>query len=159
MSTQHNIFRPLVTLFVWCSLPGLAVAEVVRCNPVWRTANLTNYESHPDPESPECLDYNGCTWAGQFYGLPDVYDEDWVSRHNIVAIHLKHWPLLGMKTLHLRQGKHEIYAQAVDACADADCNGCCTANLGGDGYLVDIEKYTMQRFGSGEGRVEFQICK
>lgn len=136
-----------------------SLADEVLCSPDWLSANLTNYASYPEPNGEECIDYNGCAWVGQFYGLPDIYDEEWVARHNIIAVHLKDWGLLGMKILHLRQGEKEIYAQAVDACADEDCNGCCTANLGGDGYLIDIEKYTMARFGAGEGLIEFQICE
>ena len=27
-----------------------------------------------------------------------------------------------------------------------------------DGFLIDIEKHTMARFGSGNGTVEFQVC-
>ena len=73
-------------------------------------------------------------------------------------MHLKDWAWLGMKTLLLRQGTREVTVRAIDACSDADCDGCCTANLGGDGYLIDIEKYTMGRFGSGDGLVEFQVC-
>lgn len=125
---------------------------------VWYTANLTNYTSYPDPGSEECVKYNGCTWAGWFYGLPDKQTEQWVQQHNIIAVHEKDWDWLGLKTLRLRQGNLEITATVYDLCSDADCNGCCTENLGGDGYLIDIEKYTMARFGSGEGTVEFQVC-
>jgi hypothetical protein len=64
-----------------------------------------------------------------------------------------------MKVLRLRQGALEITAQAIDLCADADCDGCCSVNLGGDGYLIDIEHHTMARFGSGDGLVEFQVCE
>nr|WP_321362034.1 hypothetical protein [uncultured Hyphomonas sp.] len=64
-----------------------------------------------------------------------------------------------MKTLRLQQGERTLIVKVYDACSDADCNGCCTANLGGDGYLVDIEKYTMERFGSGDGLVTFQVCQ
>ena len=53
----------------------------------------------------------------------------------------------------------EIFVKVLDLCSDSDCNGCCTNNLGGDGYLIDIEKYTMQRFGSGSGEVNFQVCR
>lgn len=128
------------------------------CGAPWYRANLTNYESYPDPGSEECTQYNGCTWAGQFYGVDGKQTEDWVKNHNIVAVHLKDWNWLGLKKVNLRQGTHKISAIVYDACSDSDCDGCCTQNLGGDGYLVDIEKYTMQRFGSGEGTVEFQMC-
>jgi chitodextrinase len=128
------------------------------CGSAWYSARLTNYESYPDPGSQECIQYNGCTWAGQFYGLNGVQPESWVAANNIIAVHLKDWNWLGMKTLNLRQGNRRITGKVYDGCSDSDCNGCCTANLGGDGYLIDIEKYTMQRFGSGSGIVEFQVC-
>lgn len=128
------------------------------CGSSWYRANLTHYESYPDPGSDECVLYNGCTWAGQFYGLPDKKPESWVMVNNIAAVHLKDWNWLGNKTLNLRQGSRRITVKAYDACSDLDCNGCCTANLAGDGYLIDLEKYTMQRFGSGSGIVEFQMC-
>lgn len=47
----------------------------------------------------------------------------------------------------------------IDLCSDSDCAGCCTRNLGGDGHLIDIEKHTMERFGTRSGIVEFQICE
>jgi hypothetical protein len=40
-------------------------------------------------------------------------------------------------------------------CSDSDCSGCCTQNARGPGFLSDIEKYTMQRFGSGGGVVDW----
>ena len=51
-------------------------------------------------------------------------------------------------------------ATVYDECSDSDCSGCCTANANanGIGFLIDIEKYTMQRFGSGEGIVDWQLC-
>jgi hypothetical protein len=134
------------------------MAQDLTCEADWHSARLTNYTSYPDPGSEECLEYNGCTWAGQFYGLPDTQTEDWVASHNIVAVHEKDWDWLGMQPLRLRQGRREIIVQVIDLCSDADCEGCCTENLGGDGYLIDIEAATMKRFRSGDGIVEFQVC-
>lgn len=130
------------------------------CGSTWYKANLTNYESYPDPGSPECIEFNGCTWAGQFYGLNGVQPLSWVKANNIAAVHLKDWGWQGLKTINLRQGTRKITAKVYDACSDSDCNGCCTQNATQNGlnYLVDLEKYTMQRFGSGSGIVEFQIC-
>ena len=124
----------------------------------WQSAALTNYESYPDPGSEECTKYNGCKWAGQFYGVQGKKTENWVARRNIAAVHQKHWNRFAGKNLRLRQGGREIVVQVLDLCSDTDCAGCCTNNLGGDGYLIDIEKHTMQRFGSGSGMVEFQVC-
>jgi hypothetical protein len=143
-----------IGLFAICAVPSLAQS----CEAEWHKAALTNYESYPASDSEECVAYNGCTWAGQFYGIDGKQSEEWVAEHNIVAVHLKDWDWLGMKVLRLRQGGRKIEVRAIDACSDADCDGCCTKNLGGDGYLIDIEKSTMRRFGSGEGVVEFQVC-
>lgn len=103
--------------------------------------------------------YNGCTWTGQFYGIEGKQSEDWVARHNIVAVHEKDWQRLGMRVLRLKMGGKEIYARVLDLCADADCDGCCTDNLGGDGYLIDMEIHTARRFGRTDGTVAFQICQ
>lgn len=130
------------------------------CLPEWHAARLTNYTSYPEPGSAECVAYNGCTWAGQFYGLPDQkMPQSWVKSHNIVAVHMKDWAWLQLKTLRLKQGHREVFVRVYDVCADEDCDGCCTKNLGGKDHLIDIEKFTMARFGSGEGDVTFQVCR
>lgn len=125
----------------------------------WYEARLTYFRSYPEPGSEECLRFGGCDWAGQFYGLAGTFSEDWVADHNIVAVHEKDWDWLGMKTLRLRQGRREMLVEVLDACDDADCNGCCTRNLGDLDFLIDIEWYTMERFGSGDGLVEFQVVE
>lgn len=135
-----------------------AAAAKMTCEGEWRSAALTNYDSYPDPGSLECVKYNGCKWAGQFYGVQGKKSEDWVARTNIAAVHQKHWRRYGGKSLRLRQSGREIIVEVLDMCSDSDCNGCCSNNLGGDGYLIDIEKYTMKRFGSGSGEVKFQVC-
>ena len=57
----------------------------------------------------------------------------------------------------LSKKRVEIDATVYDECADSDCNGCCTENAHANGldFLIDIEKYTMQRFGSGDGIVDW----
>jgi hypothetical protein len=126
----------------------------------WSRANLTNFESYPDPNSDECIKYNGCMWAGQFAFVDGKQPESWVRAHNICAIHEKDQAAYKLKTLHLRQGTKAIDATVYDMCSDSDCSGCCTTNARQNGlnFLIDVEKYTMQRFGTGEGIVEFQIC-
>lgn len=146
----------LVALFA--ALPGQAFADLT-CQSEWYKARLTHYESYPVPGSTECVRYNGCASAGRFYGVNGKKSEAWVAQHNIVSVHQKHWRQLGMKILRMRQGSREIWGQVLDICADADCRGCCTANLGGDGYLIDLESYTARRFGARDGIVEFQICQ
>ncbi|UJR84067.1 hypothetical protein [Sandaracinus amylolyticus] len=123
----------------------------------WHRANLTNFESYPDPGSEECVRYNGCTWAGMFAGLDGVQSEEWVMSHNIAAIHSRDFAQYGLKTLRIRQGDREIDVTVYDMCSDDDCDGCCTENATQNGldFLIDIEKYTMQRFGSGDGIVEW----
>ena len=40
---------------------------------VWHQANLTWYTSWPEPDSEECIEYNGCTWAGYFAGVEETF--------------------------------------------------------------------------------------
>lgn len=119
---------------------------------VWNKAVLTWYISWPDPGSEECIEYNGCEWAGYFAGLSDQQTEEWVSEHNIISIHEKDWKQYKLKTFRLRQNGKTIDAVVYDKCADDDCDGCCTKNAGSIGFLIDVESYTCERFtGSKEG--------
>jgi hypothetical protein len=122
---------------------------------VWSKANLTNFTSYPDPNSEECIAYNGCTWAGQFAALPEKQPESWVAANNIIAIHSKDFEKYKLKTLRLRQGDKQIDAKVYDMCADSDCSGCCTKNSRSTGFLIDVESYTAARFGTGSGIVEW----
>lgn len=130
----------------------------VQANEVWNTANLTNYESYAQPGSEECLNFNGCAYPGKFSFLENTQPESWVQVNNIAAIHSKDAGVYKLKTLRLRQGSNEIDVKVYDQCSDSDCDGCCTvnANANGQSFLIDIEKYTMQRFGSGSGIVEWR---
>ena len=123
---------------------------------VWNKANLTWYTSWPEPGSEECEDYNGCTWAGWFAGLDEQQTEEWVSEHNIIAVHEKDWDTYKLKTFRLRKSGHTIDAVVYDMCSDSDCDGCCTQNVGKIGFLIDIESYTRKRFNNyGSGIVEW----
>ena len=123
---------------------------------LWNRAKLTWYESYPDPDSEECIEYNGCTWAGWFAGLEDQQTEEWVSEHNIIAVHEKDWDTYKLKTFRLRRNGYTIDAVVYDMCSDSDCDGCCTKNAGSVGFLIDIEKYTRARFNNyGSGTVEW----
>jgi hypothetical protein len=124
---------------------------------VWRRANLTNFTSYPEPGSDECDNFNGCMWAGRFAFVNGQQTEDWVSQHNIVAVHERDADEYKLKKLRLRQDGRELDVTVYDECADSDCSGCCTnnANRGGIGFLIDIESYTMEKFGSGDGVVDF----
>ena len=123
---------------------------------VWHQANLTWYTSWPEPGSEECIEYNGCTWAGYFAGVEGQMTEEWVSQHNIIAVHEKDWKKYKLKTFRLRMNGSTIDAVVYDMCSDSDCDGCCTENAGEIGFLIDIEKYTRERFdGNGDGVVEW----
>jgi hypothetical protein len=121
----------------------------------YKKANLTNFESYPDPDSDECKNYNGCLWEGQFAFVDGKKSESWVKAHNIVAVHEKDANKYALKKLRLKQGGKSIDVTVYDECADSDCNGCCTKNSKQTKFLIDIEKYTMQRFGSGDGIVQW----
>ncbi len=124
---------------------------------VWSQANLTNYTSYPDPNSEECIEYNGCTWAGYFAALDEQQTPEWVQANNIIAVHEKDFDKYELKTLRLRQGDKHIDAVVYDMCADSDCDGCCTQNATQNGlnFLIDIESFSMDRFGTGDGIVEW----
>ena len=113
---------------------------------VWNKAYLTWYISWPDPGSEECIEYNGCEWAGYFAGLSDQQTEEWVSEHNIISIHEKDWDTYKLKTFRLRKNGYTIDAVVYDMCSDSDCDGCCTQNAGDLGFLIDIESYSCKRF-------------
>lgn len=123
---------------------------------VWHQANLTWYTSWPEPGSEECIEYNGCTWAGYFAGVEGQMTEEWVKEHNIIAVHEKDWKKYKLKTFRLRMNGSTIDAVVYDMCSDSDCDGCCTENAGEIGFLIDVEKYTRERFdGNGDGVVEW----
>jgi hypothetical protein len=120
---------------------------------VWHTGNKTNYESYPDPGSRECVEFNGCKYVGQFAACENTMSERWVMAHDIVAV----FPLgdLALHRLCLRSGDATIVVTVLDTCADSDCDGCCTENLGDADALIDLEKYTNERFGVEDGPIEW----
>lgn len=134
--------------------------DAINCDTLWYKASLTYYTSYPDPDDyEECVLYSGCEYQGLFYGLNDgAKSEEWVENNNIVAVHSKDWDWLGLKEIRIKQASKEIIATVYDICLDSDCNDCCTRNLGNNNFLIDMEKYTKERFGSSFGTVEFQIC-
>lgn len=127
-----------------CSAPGLT----------WKSANKTWYESYPDPGSEECIQYNGCTWAGEFAACDGKRPETWVQAHNIVAA-FPDFDGLKLHDLCLRSGDKTIIVTVLDTCGDADCDGCCTRNQGDAQQLIDLESATNQRFGVEDGRIEW----
>jgi hypothetical protein len=127
-----------------CDSPGL----------VWKTARKSNYTSYPDPGSTECIQYNGCTWAGMFAGCPGTKPKAWVMAHNIVAV-FPDLPTLRLHDLCLKSGTKTLVVTVYDECADSDCSGCCTENRGSADELIDIESYTDERWGVPDGRIEW----
>ncbi len=121
---------------------------------IWKSANKTNYTSYPDPGSEECIQYNGCTWAGQFAACDGTKPEAWVAAHDIVAA-FPDFQSLRLHDLCLRKGEMVIVVTVLDTCGDSDCNGCCTRNKGSADQLIDLESYTNARWGVPDGPIEW----
>jgi hypothetical protein len=129
----------------------------IRCSEpslVWKTANKTHYTSYPDPDSEECIEYNGCTWAGLFAACGGKQSEEWVETHDIAAA-FPDFDTLGLHDLCLRSGVRTMVVTVYDTCADSDCDGCCTANLGTSEQLIDLEVHTNERWRLPDGAIEW----
>jgi hypothetical protein len=122
---------------------------------VWHKSSLTEFESYPDPGSEECVKYNGCAYVGEFAFVDGKKPESWVKAHNIAAVHSKDSNKYKLKTLRLQKNGQQIDVVVYDECADSDCSGCCTENAQPSGFLIDLEKYTAQRFGGADGQVDW----
>jgi hypothetical protein len=120
----------------------------------WKTARKTYYTAYPDPNSEECIAYNGCTWAGQFAACSGKKPEAWVEAHNIVAA-FPDFTSLKLHDLCLRSGDKTLVVTVLDTCADSDCDGCCTRNQGAADALIDLESYTNARWGVEDGQIEW----
>jgi hypothetical protein len=120
---------------------------------LWRSARKTNYESYPAPGSEECVKYHGCDYLGQFQACANAMPESWVAGHDIASV----FPLEGLElhSLCLRAGSRTMIVTVIDTCADSDCGGCCTENRGDADRLIDLEKYTNERFGVDDGDIEW----
>lgn len=123
---------------------------------VWRYANVTTYESYPDPGSEECVVYSGCEYAGHFAGLPGQQSYEWVRSTNIAAVLAQHFDQYNGKTLRIRnEWGGELDVTVYDMCSDSDCGGCCTRNASETGFLIDLEIHTAERFGTTHGVIEW----
>ena len=127
-----------------CSASGL----------VWRSANKTHYTSYPEPGSAECVEYNGCMWAGEFAACDQKRPESWVMAHDIVAA-FPDFEALRLHDLCLRKGSKTLVVTVLDTCGDSDCDGCCTRNRGNADELIDVESYTDARWGVPDGAIEW----
>jgi hypothetical protein len=142
-------------------LPAMATgipsdfSDVSRCqdaNLAWRSGSHTYYESYPEDGSQECEQFSGCEYRGQFAACGgERKPEEWVAAHNIVSA-FPDFRDLELHDLCLRQDGQMIVVTVYDTCGDNDCDGCCSRNKGDADQLIDIEKYTEQRFNTEGGR-------
>lgn len=133
-----------------------------KCGAGMTRARLTVYSSYPsccvtDSGNPsECEDYSGCEYRGDFANGEVNVAETEVKCRSIAAFFdaanpsAAYWTAnYANKKLRLKActstGAVEFEATIVDTCGDSDCNGCCTANAGSYGKLVDLEINTMYR--------------
>ena len=121
---------------------------------VWKTANKINFASYPSPNSEECIKYNGCPFVGMFSACGNKQESlSWVMSHNIASF----FPNFNTYKLHdlcLKSGTGKtIVVTVLETCGDSDCSGCCTADKGTADALVDLEKYTNDRWGVPDGRI------
>jgi hypothetical protein len=121
----------------------------------WNRANLTWYESYPDPNSEECIEFNGCYWSGQLAYFDSAQSKTWISNSSIIAVHSDFWSEYRGHILRIRQGGHQIDAMVYDLCSDDDCDGCCTRNMYQTGFLIDMEIHTFNDFNADEGVVDW----
>ena len=123
-------------------------------NLVWQSGAKTNFTSYPDPGSPECIQFSGCKYEGLFAACSQMESKSWVQAHNIVSV----FPDFNQLQLHdvcLKSGSMTIVATVLDQCADSDCSGCCTQNRGSASELIDVESFTNDRWGVGDGRIQW----
>jgi hypothetical protein len=133
---------------------GGAVTGCDAAGLTWKTARKTWYTSYPDPNSEECVEYNGCMWAGMFAACSDKKPEAWVESHNIVAA-FPGFEELELHDLCLKSGDKTIVVTVYDTCADSDCSGCCTQNQADNDALIDLESYTNERWGVEDGQIQW----
>lgn len=163
-------YNPTISTFFWnwvtsndATCNNNAAAPADHAGGQWHTANITTFSSYPDPNEFECPTAENCPWMGQFKALPEKKSASWVQNNNIVAVHSDDYEWLKGKNVCIQQNKEdggvrEIKAKVVDSCDDSDCAGCCSTNRGNKDTLIDLERYTMKRFGSHSGEVKWKIC-
>lgn len=129
-----------------------------------------NYNKSAPTE--ECDDYSACDYSGDFAALGHK-SFSWVKSNNIVAFFdandadaaTNFDSKYGGKYITLTALGKTITAIIADTCGDDDCDGCCTTNAnsqsGSDGYLVDMEYWTVinnfGKLGDADGTIEFTI--
>lgn len=164
----------VAVLLLWLS-SGLALEEeqpdgsahrhlAQNCPRGWSKASGTIYDSWPKPGSTECVDYDGCKWAGQFNSLDGGskqccckngakwldggngqyacrFPESLVKQFKMAATWNEDASLLGKKLKVKIAGKSKaVNVNVLDVCKDADCDGCCSDNASNGKYkLLDLE--------------------
>jgi len=164
-------YNPTISTYFWdwvtandasCYNAATPKAPVVNnTGSKWRTANITTYSSYPDSNDPQCSTADACPWMGQFKAVSEKMSYDDVKNTNIVAVDKSNYPALENKDICIVQddgqgGERKITAKVIDVCADSDCDGCCSTNKGDKDALLDLERFTMKRFGSHSGEAKWK---
>jgi hypothetical protein len=80
--------------------------------------------------------------------------KSWVISHNIVAA-FPDFEALQLHDLCLKSGSKTLVVTVLDTCADSDCDGCCTQNIGSADELIDVESFTDARWGVDDGPIKW----
>lgn len=127
----------------------------------WNFATLTVYESYPTTTK-EKRDFSGSKYVGMFSGLEEkIMSEEWVRNNNIAAIHSHDFhniyrlqkeiygKIVKFQDIIIKgRNKDPMRVTIYDECDDNDCFNKCSDNKkwNQNGFLIDLEKYTAQRF-------------
>jgi hypothetical protein len=113
----------------------------------WKSGNMTVYQSYPPPNSPECIQFNGCMYEGQFAYCPgQTKSAAWVQSHNVVSFFDGQNGSMADHRICIKYGNQSIVGVVLDTCSDSDCCGCCTQNQGAAAALIDVELGLDSRF-------------
>ena len=108
---------------------------------------MTVFQSYPPPNSPECIQFSGCMYEGQFAYCPGQTESpSWVQSHNVVSFFDGQSGSMGDHRICLKYGNQSIVGEVLDTCSDSDCCGCCTQNKGNADALIDVELGLDSRF-------------
>jgi len=145
-------------------------SPTLSCPAGWKSASWTWYQSYApccpespnyDPEYPttECDLYSACSYTGQF-AYAGQREYDWVNKTDLIAFFSSNGDneSYGNKKIKIKANGKTVKAWIVDTCGDGDCNGCCTENANNDGYLVDMESHTVERYFSNLDAAKGEVC-
>jgi hypothetical protein len=152
-------------------------------------ASHTYYNSYPEccfdapnynpiSSTIECSAYSGCTYMGMHAGYVTSCNPtgfvpfEHVRHNNMIAFYDNNDPTgknftrkYALRTIVLTKifngVTYKFNATITDTCGNADCNNCCAINAGINGYLVDMEYFTVVRnFGTtsaADGTILFEV--